>query len=628
MGYSIPGNQHLNELRIRLKHRGVTLRHLALAAGLLVFLWASYFSLNFWRHADLLALPTDAVASPEVAVEHTKPLQPDVPPTKEEWKRRAELVKAAFVHTWKAYEENAWGFDEIRPRSGEGTNNFNGWGVMIVDSLDTMYIMGLHDEFKRAVAFVENATWDVPKGYYAPFFETTIRYLGGLLSAYALSGEPILLERADDLGRLMEPVFDTPSKFPVFAVSTTEHKHQGSEIASIAEMATCQLEYLYLAKATGKQEFFNIANNVNQGLYNAKINHMGGMLPTRWSLGLGQPVDTILSVGGNADSAHEYLLKQYLLTAKTDKKSLEMYIQATTMILTQLLYISPNRQMVYVTDTTSDAFTPSHKFEHLACFLPGLLALGAHTLPLDDPSINLDALSRHFSAASRAGYLKLRPFSLAAVHRWAAAALAQTCYLSYADQPTGLGADEMTMYTPAEPEGRRYQYKGGGEKWVDALVAWHARGSGPPPGAAMGAPVVFSMEDRMARPAPDERLRDYTIQRTAFLLRPETLESLYLMWRTTGEERWRDYGWNIFEAIEKQTKTEFGYSSVGDVQYTPANEMNEEPSYFMAETLKYLYLLFTEEDIIPLDKYVFNTEGHPFPVFEWTEQQRREWGAP
>lgn len=58
------------------------------------------------------------------------------------------------------------------------------------------------------------------QGAQAPFFETTIRYLGGLLSAYALSNEPVLLEKADELGRLLSPAFTTPSGFPTFSVST------------------------------------------------------------------------------------------------------------------------------------------------------------------------------------------------------------------------------------------------------------------------------------------------------------------------------------------------------------------------------------------------------------------------
>jgi hypothetical protein len=53
---------------------------------------------------------------------------------------------------------------------------------------------------------------------FLPFFETTIRYLGGLLSAYALSNDTIFLTKADELGQILLPVFDTPSGLPVFSV--------------------------------------------------------------------------------------------------------------------------------------------------------------------------------------------------------------------------------------------------------------------------------------------------------------------------------------------------------------------------------------------------------------------------
>ncbi len=59
-----------------------------------------------------------------------------------------------------------------------------------------------------------------PKNQFAPFFETVIRYLGGLLSAYALSNNTVLLHRADDLALKLDTVFNTPSGFPFFAVNT------------------------------------------------------------------------------------------------------------------------------------------------------------------------------------------------------------------------------------------------------------------------------------------------------------------------------------------------------------------------------------------------------------------------
>jgi hypothetical protein len=97
---------------------------------------------------------------------------------------------------------------------------------------------GLTSEFNRVVAQI--ATLDFPMQHvcvpaialppltsytlfqhnHAPFFETVIRYLGGLLSAYALSGEPILLARADELGRKLLPVFNSPSGLPHYSVNT------------------------------------------------------------------------------------------------------------------------------------------------------------------------------------------------------------------------------------------------------------------------------------------------------------------------------------------------------------------------------------------------------------------------
>ena len=60
---------------------------------------------------------------------------------------------------------------------------------------------------------------------FVPFFETVIRYLGGLLSAYALSGEPILLARADDLGKMLLPAFNTTHGLPMYAVNTVSYVH-------------------------------------------------------------------------------------------------------------------------------------------------------------------------------------------------------------------------------------------------------------------------------------------------------------------------------------------------------------------------------------------------------------------
>jgi mannosyl-oligosaccharide alpha-1,2-mannosidase len=137
-------------------------------------------------------------------------------------------------------------------------------------------------------------------------------------------------------------------------------------------------------------------------------------------------------------------------------------------VLKKLFYVSPKRELLYVTDTRVGV--PSHHFEHLSCFLPGILALGAHTLDL--------------------------PPSVKERHEWAAKGLAYTCWVSYADQASGLGPDGMVM----EP----------GQNWIDKLETWEAGGreGGVPPGLKEGG--IKRGGDR-----------DYRNSYPAYLLRPE-----------------------------------------------------------------------------------------------------------
>lgn len=141
------------------------------------------------------------------------------------------------------------------------------------------------------------------------------------------------------------------------------------------------------------------------------------------------------------------------------------------------------------------------------------------------------------------------------------------------------------------------------------------------------------------------------------LLRPETVESLFILYRITEDSkygstilqnyiivnhklkilfslyllifslgfilnisenwlcRYREWGWSIFEAFEKYTKVDSGgYSSLDDVTVLPPRRRDKMETFFLGETLKYLYLLFSDSSIIPLTEFVFNTEAHPLPI--------------
>jgi len=130
---------------------------------------------------------------------------------------RQKEVKEAFVHAWEGYKEHAWLHDEVLPLSGGHIDPFVGWAATLVDGLDTLYIMGLKDEFEGALKALEKIDFSKPNAERIPVFETTIRYLGGMLGAYDISeGKyPILLEKADQLGEMLFRAFKTANGIPV-----------------------------------------------------------------------------------------------------------------------------------------------------------------------------------------------------------------------------------------------------------------------------------------------------------------------------------------------------------------------------------------------------------------------------
>ena len=120
---------------------------------------------------------------------------------------------------------HAWGHDELKPVTKKGGDTFNGWGATLVDSLDTLVIAGLHEEYALARTHVQaldftqlsgsGSAYGRMDGITLPTFETNIRYLGGLLGAYDLTGDSLMLDRAKELGDWMLGAFGTRSGLPM-----------------------------------------------------------------------------------------------------------------------------------------------------------------------------------------------------------------------------------------------------------------------------------------------------------------------------------------------------------------------------------------------------------------------------
>ena len=88
------------------------------------------------------------------------------------------------------------------------------------------------------------------------------------------------------------------------------------------------------------------------------------------------------------------------------------------------------------------------------------------------------------------------------------------------------------------------------------------------------------------------------------LRRPEAIESLFILYRLTGDRSLPEKAWKMFQAIEKYTRTEIAYSTIEDVTVLDTKSVDRMESFWTAETLKYFYLIFSEPNLISLDEYV------------------------
>lgn len=105
---------------------------------------------------------------------------------------------------------------------------------------------------------------------------------------------------------------------------------------------------------------------------------------------------------------------------------------------------------------------------------------------------------------------------------------------------------------------------------------------------------------------------DYTTMKATapgYQLRPEIIESAYYLAFFTKDPHYQEMGSTFILSLVRYCKTDAGFAALSDVETKSKKDSME--SYFLAETLKYLYLLFAPRETLDLNKVVFNTEAHP-----------------
>ncbi|PSN62881.1 seven-hairpin glycosidase [Corynespora cassiicola Philippines] len=200
---------------------------------------------------------------------------------------KLDVIKSVFKRSWDGYREYAWLQDELSPVSNGSRNPFAGWGATLVDALDTLWIMGMKEEFEEAVKAVDKIDFTTTTRADIPLFETTIRYLGGFLAAYDLSEKKYknLLEKAVELAEILISAFDTPNRMPqtyyYWRPTFSSQPHRASNRVVLAEIGSLSMEFTRLAQLTGEHKYYDAIARITDALEEFQNNtRLPGMWPT------------------------------------------------------------------------------------------------------------------------------------------------------------------------------------------------------------------------------------------------------------------------------------------------------------------------------------------------------------
>ena len=443
-------------------------------------------------------------SKPKPAPETLPALKPASKPTKAE--SIALDIRTGMQRAFQAYMRDAWKADEYMPVQKRGTNTFGGKGLTIIDSLDTLYLMGLQDEFNAAQTFVEN---DFRFEGHINVFENNIRVLGGLLSAYVLTDKQVFLTKAKEVGEVLLRAF--PQRIPCGVIDTRRPGYCGSQSwaggKSInAEIGTLSLEFVTLSKLTGDARWSRKIDALHLYWKEHDSNLLQMNIDPRT-----EQMSGPATIGGGIDSTYEYLNKMHIMTG--DALAGDLYKTFEKMIV--------DRMFVKYGDTVFAKAAGSDDVEHLGCFVGGMLLLGQR------------------ESSKGLGFT-------------------ETCAKMYTSNPSGIACDKV-----------RIQHDGG----------------------------IHCVND-------------------IYLLRPEVVESIFYAWRFTHDQKWRDYAEKIWKAIAKHCEVPTGgFTDVRHVTRAVPEKLDKQESWFLAETMKYLWLVFQPDEVLPLDQYVFNTECHPLKIW-------------
>lgn len=417
--------------------------------------------------------------------------------------------------------------------------------------------MGEKEIVNQIISYIPTIDWSTTATSVS-LFETTIRYLGGMLSGYDFLSGPLahladdpanveaLLQQSVNLANNLSYAFDSPTGIPWNTLNFS-NRSVVAEPNGLATVGTLIMEWVRLSDLTGNTTYASLVERAESYLLTpspASSEPFPGLLGMDIDPVSGQFLDAVGGWIGGADSFYEYLIKMYVYDPSRYAVLRDRWILAADSTITYLASHPLTRpDLTFV--TTYNGTELQLISEHLACFDGGNFILGGQIL---NASQYLD-------------------FGLA---------LVDGCHATYASTTTRIGPEIFSWDPSTVPADQESFFTTNG----------------------------------------------FYITSPGYQLRPEVIESYYYAFRATGDPKYQDWAWDAFLAINATTHVGSGYSSIKNVMAPGGGgygDMME--SFWFAEVLKYSFLIQSAGDEEwqvssgGVNGWVFNTEAHPVRVF-------------
>ncbi|KAI1006818.1 putative mannosyl-oligosaccharide alpha-1,2-mannosidase [Podosphaera aphanis] len=477
---------------------------------------------------------------------------------------RSDAVKEAFTHAWRGYYQFAFPNDELKPVTNSVSNSRNGWGATAIDAFSTALVMKIPEIVNQILEYIPTINFDKTDSEVV-LFETTIRYLGGLLSGYDLLTGPLstlasnptavaqILTQAKHLADNLAFAFNTTSGIPSNRLNLVTRSPNEIKTVSLAAAGSLVLEWTHLSDLTGNPSYASLSQKAESNLLNPQppsSEPWPGLIGSTVNIETGLLENAFGGWGSGSDSFYEYLIKMYAYDQTRFANYRERWILAADSSIAHLAsHPSSRPDLTFL--ALFDGPKILHRSQHLACFDGGSFILGG--LILKEP--------------------KYIDFGLELVN---------ACHETYVHTLTGIGPETFSWVTNKTP-----------------------------------------LDDQNNPQPPADQAEFYAkagfyITGGKYVLRPEVIESFYYAYRATHNQMYQDWAWNAFVAMNSTCRTDSGFSQILDVNAPNGGGLDDfQDSFLFAEVLKYSYLIFAPEEEWQvehdgLNPWIYNTEAHPF----------------